>query len=504
MKTFSAYFKRSAVYFFILLFCYAAISKTLDFENFQVQIGQSPLLSAYAGLISYLVIAIEMVTVLCLSFQRTRLFGLYAATSLMSAFTIYIYLILHYSDFVPCSCGGILEKMGWTEHLIFNIVCLVFGGIAVWIDEQENNRPKRRTAILLALSNFISCIVIILLFVSSEYIIKKENNFTRRFLQHPIEEKQRIKLRYDQYYIAGTDHQVIYLGSLKYPQKMILVNTQTGKIDSMTIKPESLDFPFKKLKLQVKNCFYYLSDGTVPVIFRGTVGNPNAKIISYKDAYFSQIEPADSMQFVIRTHNSITQHLTLGTLDLAEKNKVVLNNKLLTKQTDGVFDSDGKLISVNNSSQFAYLYSYRNRFLIMNRDATKGQEFKTIDTVNNASIKSKSLSTGLHKMTVPPLVVNQDMAVHKNIVMIQSKLKAKNEPQSSSLTTAVIDVYNIDNSEYVGSFYIYHNGKHRLTDFITTETSLYALIGNELVGYNYQSSIKKYFKKGEAENLIQE
>lgn len=504
MKKLIPYIPTVASYFFILLFCYAAVSKAVDFENFQVQIGQSPLLSAYAGFVSYAVIVLELAIVVLLMFHRTNISGLYASTALMSAFTVYIYLILNYSDFVPCSCGGILEKMGWTEHLIFNIFCVLFGGIAVWIDEQENNRPKTRTAILLGLSNFISCIVMILLFVSSEHIIKKENNFTRRFLKHPVEEKQRIKLEYDHYYIAGTDNQAIYLGSLKYPQKMVSVNIQTGKIDSMTIKPESLDFPFKKLKLQVKNCFYYLSDGTVPVIFRGTIGNPHAKIISYKDAYFSQIEPVDSLQFVIRTHNSRNQQLTLGTLDLAEKNKVILNNKLLTKQTDGVFDSDGKLVSVQNSSQFAYLYSYRNRFLIMDRNVTKAQEFKTIDTVNNASIKSKSLSTGLHKMTAPPVVVNQDMAVHKNIVFIQSKLKAKNEPQSSSKKADVIDVYNIDNSEYIGSFYIYHIGKQRLTDFSTTDTSLYALIGNELVGYSYQSSIKKYFKTGEAENLIQE
>ena len=33
---------------YILLFVYAAVSKLLDFENFQVQLGQSPLLSAFA------------------------------------------------------------------------------------------------------------------------------------------------------------------------------------------------------------------------------------------------------------------------------------------------------------------------------------------------------------------------------------------------------------------------------------------------------------------------
>lgn len=46
----------------------------------------------------------------------------------MVMFTTYIVIILHFTAFTPCSCGGALEKMGWTEHLIFNIV---FVGLAL-------------------------------------------------------------------------------------------------------------------------------------------------------------------------------------------------------------------------------------------------------------------------------------------------------------------------------------------------------------------------------------
>src|SRR5665648_765640 len=109
-------------YLYMLLFVYAAISKLLDFENFRVQLAESPLLSAYAGLIAPAVISLELLLVLLLSFKTTRLTGLYGSFFLMIAFTVYIYLILNYSDFVPCSCGGIIEKLGWREHIVFNIV----------------------------------------------------------------------------------------------------------------------------------------------------------------------------------------------------------------------------------------------------------------------------------------------------------------------------------------------------------------------------------------------
>ena len=117
---------QAVIYFFIILFVYAAVSKLVDFENFQVQVAQSPLLSAFATFITYAVVIGELVIALMLCFQKSRLSGLYFFLGFMTAFTVYIFLILNYSPFVPCSCGGVLEDLGWWEHLWFNgVVCLV-------------------------------------------------------------------------------------------------------------------------------------------------------------------------------------------------------------------------------------------------------------------------------------------------------------------------------------------------------------------------------------------
>jgi len=47
-------------YLYVLLFVYAAVSKLLDFNTFQVQLGQSPLLSAFAGWVSWAVVLSEL------------------------------------------------------------------------------------------------------------------------------------------------------------------------------------------------------------------------------------------------------------------------------------------------------------------------------------------------------------------------------------------------------------------------------------------------------------
>lgn len=120
-------------FLFILLFVYAALMKLLDVEKFTVQLGQSPLLMAFAPLVAWVVPVTELIIAALLIFSRTRLVGLYAAFTIMVMFTMYIIVILAFASHVPCSCGGILEKMGWTAHLIFNVgfVLLAVVGLAL-------------------------------------------------------------------------------------------------------------------------------------------------------------------------------------------------------------------------------------------------------------------------------------------------------------------------------------------------------------------------------------
>ncbi|MCB0476071.1 MAG: hypothetical protein KDC69_10360 [Flavobacteriaceae bacterium] len=127
------------------LFIYAATSKLLDFENFRAQIGQSPVLSAYADILALVVPIVELIIAAMLITKKLRLVGLLAFYILMVAFTAYIIVIMNFSDFIPCSCGGILEKMGWGEHLVFNIIFCLIAFFLVMTLEVENTIKKLRT-----------------------------------------------------------------------------------------------------------------------------------------------------------------------------------------------------------------------------------------------------------------------------------------------------------------------------------------------------------------------
>lgn len=116
---------------FILLFMYAALVKLMDQQKFAVQLGQSPMLTRWANIIASTIPALEIVISVLLIFPRTQKAALYSALNLMVMFTAYIIIIINFSPQVPCSCGGVLERLGWTDHLAFNSFFIVLAIVAI-------------------------------------------------------------------------------------------------------------------------------------------------------------------------------------------------------------------------------------------------------------------------------------------------------------------------------------------------------------------------------------
>lgn len=498
-----SFFVPITCYLYILLFVYASISKLLDFENFRVQLAQSPLLSAYAGLVAPSVILVELFIVLLLCLKGTRLIGLYGSFFLMVAFTVYIYLILNYSDFIPCSCGGIIEKLGWTEHLIFNSFFVTLALVAVVILEKGKGTRTRMLVIKSVLPSLVSAGVVVVLFLSSEYIIKKENNFIRRFGQHPIRNEKAYELGVNSYYFAGMSGGKIYLGNVTTPLVLTSIDTALTKKKSVKIKIDPAVHPFRSILVKVLQPYFYVYDGNVPVIYRGQLGDSLAHTISFEDSYFSQLEVIDSLNFVFRALSSKTKTQVLGKLSLNQNPKVALHETLLEKQVDGVFDTDGQLLRDNITGMLTYIYAYRNGFLVMDGNLNLLQKLHTIDTISRAQVQVRLLSDGRHKMDAPPLQVNKKSAVYGQVLFNQSNLMGKFESREMWQRAVVVDMYRTGKQEYLGSFYVLNRGKNTMSRMLATDKHLFVLSGNEIVRYRFAPAVMQYFKTGEAENLDQ-
>ncbi|TCC98467.1 MauE/DoxX family redox-associated membrane protein [Pedobacter hiemivivus] len=116
-------------YLFVLLFVYTAASKLQSLENFQLVLIKYPLLGKYNVLISYLVPAVELLIAFALIIEKYKRTGMIAALLLMICFTIYILYMFISGSNLPCSCGGLVSKLSWWHHVVFN---LLMTGLAIW------------------------------------------------------------------------------------------------------------------------------------------------------------------------------------------------------------------------------------------------------------------------------------------------------------------------------------------------------------------------------------
>src|SRR5687768_8901096 len=104
----------------IALWLYAAISKLADYYNFEFGLSESPFIGRFSVLLSYSIPILEIIIALLLVWPRTQLAGFYSSLILLLVFIVYIVAMLLSVSEIPCSCGGVIEKLSWPMHIVFN------------------------------------------------------------------------------------------------------------------------------------------------------------------------------------------------------------------------------------------------------------------------------------------------------------------------------------------------------------------------------------------------
>lgn len=480
-------------YFVVLLFVYAAISKLITFEEFKVQLTQSPLLSMYAGIIAYLVVISELVIAFLLTLRSKRLLGLYLSYSLMVAFSIYIYLILNYSDFIPCSCGGVLEKLGWNEHLWFNIITSVLILLSIFYTD---DKPKRFCLLSVA-TTLVSILTVILLFVSSEHIIKKENPFIRRYLPHGVAEEDTLDLKVNTFYFSGYYKDKVYLGNSKSPLIFISVDSLMQRED-YTIKIDSTQFKYTYLKLKTVYPYFYLADGSIPIVYKGqlntTEKTKQTEIFSFKEAYFNDFVAIDSTSIAIKSQSSQDYKNVLGIINSQTTPRAFIDTRILQSDSDGVFDTDGSFSYSKENKTLIYTYYYKNQYVLTNSSLTLLNRQNTIDTTKTALITAAKLASGEHKMTTPMGAINQKVVAKNNLLFIVSNSLGQKESKAIWKQASIVDIYDFKKDSYIASFYINHLGEDKLIDLIVTDHYIYGLFDQKLVRYRLAKSLTDKFE----------
>jgi len=124
---------------FMILFLYTGISKLMDHNVFKAQLEESPVMGPFSAIIAWGLPLLEILIAIILLLPVYRLKGLYASLFLMIVFTIYVIVLVSFSDQLPCSCGGILQELSWKQHIVFNCLFTGLAAWAIWLYRQSIN-----------------------------------------------------------------------------------------------------------------------------------------------------------------------------------------------------------------------------------------------------------------------------------------------------------------------------------------------------------------------------
>lgn len=354
----------------------------------------------------------------------------------------------------------------------------------------------KKSFLILAVSLLASIAIVVGLFMSSEAHINNENPFIRKLVPSSAEPLSVYPLGGAGYYIAGTDRTTIYLGNRSAPLYLLALNIISGETVRYKISLEKYDLPFRSVTIQVVPPYFFLYDGTVPVIFKGGLSDLKGYMIMDEKIYFTAAAALSDTSIAIRGFKGNRGENILGLLS-AEGNPIVkFSEELLVKQLDGIFDTDGKLHYCRRSGTLVYLYFYRNEYIVTDSLLQLKSRGQTIDTVSTANLNIVTLpDSGDTKLAAPPKMVNRDFLIHGNLMFVNSLLRGRHESAKVWQQASAVDIYDLKTNTYLSSFYIYNEGRNTPKDFTVIGDVFYAIAGTSLQRYKLDKSIMDKMQK---------
>ena len=311
----------------------------------------------------------------------------------------------------------------------------------------------------------------------------RNNSFIRRYPHHPVNQEKTFDLGHNSYYIAGVTNDSIYLGNVTAPLLLFSMDKNLNGYKRSKIKISNPnEYSFRSIGIHIVKDKLFVYDGHVPVILMGDLSTRKVSPLVRGHAYFTNLEVVDTTTFALRINTAGTGETELALLKVGDSIDLVIHPELLTKQIDGVFDSDGFLMYDRASKSIVYVYRYRNEYIVTNRSLTLGNRGNLIDTISKADIEiARVKATNQTKLGPKSTVVTKNAESYGPFLFAQSDRLGKYESEKMLDQASIIDVYRILDQTYAFSFYLYNYKDAKLRQFKVDNDQVFALMGKYLV-----------------------
>lgn len=281
------------------------------------------------------------------------------------------------------------------------------------------------------------------------------------------------------FYFAGADGLSLYLGNRNNPLQPLKASHRLNDTIRLYLDIDSLgNSTAQQVRIVDRNI--YLLDGNLPSILKGHLADATMRPW-INGTYFLAAEPFSRISAAVMAR--VNDVVTLGKLSALAPRQRLWFPDVVEKQLDGFFASYGQLRADIEGSRIVYVYSNINKFTVLDTNMHLIYHARTIDTISMAKIKT-SESKNIQTLASPPMPVNLQSRIAGNSLFIHSNIRAENETRKRFLSSAPIDVYDLDNGHYLHTFYIPNRHGEKIIDFTMMDgRTAIALYRSELIRY---------------------
>lgn len=305
---------------------------------------------------------------------------------------------------------------------------------------------------------------------------EKKNGFKRRLLTTVLKTRKRVTLPVSVSSIIGSQPGAIFFqDNTHYTVHRASLNLDSFKTISLPLPPNVKSN--SNIRLLVNSGHIYISCRNLPGILDYHLDSGSIDSYVLEKFYGKETNFAKD-QFIIRT----TKDPAFVKINLKKKDSTI-EDHFSERNRESIFATDGILYYDSTTHLACYTYFYQNGFICMDTNLNLKLTARTIDTLTKRAIKVAHVGSSF-TMQQPPRFVNTRGAVAAGKLFLQSMLQADNEYSLDFTENAVIDIYNLINGSYKGSFYIPpYNGK-KSHHFHVINKTLYAIYGQTVIMYD--------------------
>ena len=281
------------------------------------------------------------------------------------------------------------------------------------------------------------------------------NGFNRRFVKFPVSTISNIENKSSLREIAGATNAHIYFADL-VPGNIEAYSLNLNQKYQYHLPVPADPNLIPLFYTSIDSPYVHILAGNIPAVIQSDLNTKHTQVTYTNTGTFGNGISLSNDDFIFKCFDTSIKDALFVKISLSTK-KSQIENGLSELVHDGCFQYDGILNYDPVSHLLAYVCAYCNHVTCFDTCMNLVYRSKTIDTFHTSTVRSKLMGKGGSRyftMSKPPRYVNKSTCAYNGLLFVNSALKSDNERQKAFRKNFVIDVYDLRNGSYKGSFYI--------------------------------------------------